>query len=137
MKKALFLALIALVSLLASACGSSEPVAIESVTLSRDDGSGSPGETVTAFSPSDRVFHATIQLNRIETGLKVKLAWIAVDAGGAQNELIDESEFTGLAVNTINGQIELPQDWPTGKYRLDIFLNDELKRSVDFTVDAA
>lgn len=135
MKKTQLLILLLLVGLLASACGSSEPVSIESVVLSRDDGSGDPGETVTAFAPEDHIFHATIQLNRIETGLKVKLVWVAVDAGGQQNTNIDESEFTGLAVNTINGEIELPRDWPTGTYRLDIYLNDELKQSVNFKVE--
>jgi hypothetical protein len=76
-----------------------------------------------------------VELNRIETGLKVKLVWIAVDAGGEKNFEIDHAEFTSLAVNIVNGQIELPNDWPVGKYRLDIYLNDALAKSVDFAVE--
>ena len=118
-----------------AACGGGGPVTIQSVRLARDNGSGETGETVTRFSPGDHIFHAVVELNRIETGLKVKLVWIAVDAGGEKNFEIDRAEFTSLAVNIINGQIELPNDWPVGKYRLDIYLNDALAKSVDFAVE--
>jgi hypothetical protein len=121
--------------LLLSACGgSSEPLKIDSVTLAKDDGSGNAGQTVTGFAPGDHVLHATVTLNHLETGLKVKLSWIAVDAGGETNTEIANSEFTALVGNVINGQVSLPNDWPTGKYRLDIYLNDKLAQSVDFTV---
>ena len=134
MKKGLlFLGLFCLM-LLAACSGSSDPIKINSVTLARDDGSGNAGETVTQFSPTDHTFYAVVTLNRIETGLKVKLTWVAVDAGGQTNKTIDSAEFTSLAANTVNGKISLPNDWPTGKYRLDIYLNDTLQQSVDFTV---
>ncbi len=135
MKKILlFVGLLCL--LLLSACGGSdEPLKIDSVTLNKDDGSGNAGEAVTSFSPTDHVFYTVVTLNRIETGLKVKLSWIAVDADGqTPNTVIIEKEFTGLAVNVITGNVSLPNDWPTGKYRLDIYLNDSLAKSVDFTV---
>ena len=117
------------------AAASSGPVAVQNVRLARDNGSGEAGETVTGFSPSDHVFHAVVELNRIETGLKVKLAWVAVDAGGEQGFEIDSTEFTSLAANVVNGRIELPNDWPVGSYRLDIYLNDTLAKSVEFTVE--
>jgi hypothetical protein len=134
MKKWLLFLLLVTLAALTACSGSSEPVKIDSVTLARDDGNGNAGEAVTSFKPTDHIFHATVKLNRIETGLKVKLSWIAVDAGGTKDTEIDHAEFTSLAANVINGKIELPNDWPTGKYRLDIYLNDKLAQSVDFTV---
>ena len=134
MKKGLLFFGLFCLMLLGACSGSSGPVKIDSVTLARDDGSGNAGETVTNFSPTDHVFHATVTLNHIETDLKVKLTWVAVDANGQTNQTIGSSEFTALAGNVINGQASLPNDWPTGKYRLDIYLNDTLQQSVAFNV---
>ena len=135
MKKTLLvLGLVCLMVLGACGAASTEPLKIDSVTLARDDGSGNAGETVTEFKPTDHDFHATIKLNRIEGGLKVKLTWIVVDAGGSTNRVLDNSEFTALAGNVVNGKASLPNDWPTGKYRLDVYLNDKLAQSVDFNV---
>jgi len=135
MKKTLLvLGLVCLMVLGACGAASTEPLKIDSVTLARDDGSGNAGETVTEFKPTDHDFHATVKLNRIEGGLKVKLTWVVVDAGGNTNRVLDSSEFTALAANVVNGKVSLPNDWPTGKYRLDIYLNDKLAQSVDFDV---
>ena len=62
------------------------------------------------------------------------MVWTAVDTSAGQNVEVAQKEFTGMAVNSIKAQVELPSDWPTGKYRLDIYLNDALGKSVDFTV---
>ena len=137
MNKRLLLSLGLLCLLLLSACGgSSGPVKISSITFARDDGSGNAGDTVTDFKPSDHVLHATVTLDHIETGLKVKLTWVAVEAGGETNTEIASYEFSALAGNVINGQASLPNDWPTGKYRLDVYLNDKLTQSANFNVAA-
>jgi hypothetical protein len=120
----------------AVACGggSSEPLAVQTVTLHRDDGAGKPGDKVDSFTPKDHIFHAKIQLNRIESGLKAKLVWIAVDTTEGKNVEVAQTEFSSLAVNQIDGKVELPNDWPAGKYRLDIYLNDKVAKSVEFSV---
>jgi hypothetical protein len=113
------------------ACGGdSSPLTVQKVTLSRTEG----GEAVTSFSTTDRIFYAAIELSRIETGLTAKTAWIAVDTTGGQNIEIAQKEFSSLAVNTIKAQVELPRDWPTGKYKLDISLNGALAKTVEFSV---
>ena len=138
MNKKLLLSFGLLCLLLVSACGgSSGPAKINSITFARDDGSGNAGATVTDFKPSDHVLHATVTLDHLETGLKVKLSWVAVDAGGATNKEIANTEFSALVGNVINGQASLPNDWPTGKYRLDVYLNDKLTQSANFNVVAS
>ncbi len=126
------LALIMLVvfSVILSACGASGPLTVTSVALSNSDG----GAATTTFSPSDSTIYAKVQLSRIETGLTAKVVWTAVDTSAGQNVEVANKEFTGLAVNVINAQVSLPQDWPTGSYKLDVYLNGTLANTTPFTI---
>lgn len=114
-----------------SACGGGGPLAVQSVALAATEG----GTPVTAFSASDHVIHAAIELNRIEPGLTAKVVWTAVDTTAGQGIEVAQNEFTSLAANNIKAQVELPNDWPTGTYKLDIYLNGSLAKTVDFTVE--
>lgn len=118
------------------ACNNSNaPLAIESVTFHRDDGSGGPGEEVKAFKPADRVFHAEIKLNKIEKDLKARLVWTAVDTAGGKNIEVGAADVAVGLANNISGKLELPQDWPVGAYKLDILLNGQPAKSVQFKVE--
>lgn len=120
-----------LVCVFFSACSSGgDPLSVQKVTLSRSEG----GEALTSFSPTDRTLYAAIELSRIETGLTAKTVWTAVDTAGGQNVEIASKEFSSLAINTIKAQVELPRDWPTGKYKLDIYLSGTIAKTVEFTV---
>ena len=113
-----------------AACGASGPLAVQKVTLSTSEG----GSAVTAFKPTDHIFYAAIELNRVDAGLTAKTVWTAVDTTDGQNVEIAQKEFSSLAANLIKAQVELPRDWPTGKYKLDISLNGTLAKTVEFTV---
>src|SRR5579862_7482183 len=128
-KVVLLLGLVCLV-MLAACSGSSGPLKIDSVTLARDDGNGNAGETVTSFSPSDRTLHAVAKLNQIVSGVKVTFTWVAVDAGGETNQPIESVDDTPAAANVDESKLTLPHDWPTGKYRLDVYLDGTLAQSV-------
>jgi hypothetical protein len=106
------------------------PLTVQSVTFSKTEG----GPAVTAFRPTDRIFYAAVKLNRVEAGLKVKTVWSAVDTTAGKDIEIARKEFTGLVLNLIKAQVELPRDWPTGKYKLDIFLNGALGKTAEFLV---
>ncbi|MCU0506757.1 MAG: hypothetical protein MUE82_13540 [Chloroflexi bacterium] len=113
-----------------SACGDSGPLAVKNVTLSTTEG----GAATTTFSPSDHVIHAAIELNRIEPGLTARTVWTAVDTEAGQGIEVASNEFSSLAANTIQAKLELPNDWPTGTYKLDVYLNGSLATSVDYSV---
>ena len=119
-------------SMILSACGGAAagPLTVQSVTLARAAG----GAAVTTFSPADHGFYAAIELNRIETGLTAKVVWTAVATSAGQNTEVASKEFTALAGNVINASVELPQDWPTGSYKLDVYLNGALANTTAFTV---
>jgi ABC-type glycerol-3-phosphate transport system substrate-binding protein len=113
-----------------SACGGGGPLAVEEVVMSASEG----GPGATTFSPSDHTIYSEVRLNRVETGLTVKLVWTAVDTSAGQDIEVATKDFTSLAANTINAQVELPNDWPTGSYKLDIYLNGTLAKTADYSV---
>lgn len=120
---------------LVSACGPSGPVEVESITFHRDNGDGEQGEQVQNFEPSDETLYAEVKLNQIVNNTNIRLDWVAVDAGGEQNFVIDSTEFDALAVNVVNGSLAFDGDVPEGEYRLDVYINDELKDSAEFEVE--
>jgi len=129
----LLLMSVIVMSLMLSACGggaAAGPLTVQSVALSNASG----GAAATTFSPTDHTIYAAVQLNRIETGLTAKVVWTAVDTSAGQNVEVASKEFTGLAVNVIQAQVELPQDWPTGKYKLEVFLTGTLANTTEFTI---
>lgn len=93
---------------------------------------GDPQET-TVFS-QDEVFYAIADLANAPDDTITKAVWYAVDAEGVDpNFLIDEYEMThGDGIITF----ELSNDglWPLGTYKVDLFLNDKLDRTLEFSV---
>ncbi len=130
MRRLLLLLVLAATMVPLSACGDSGPLAVKNVTFSTTEG----GAATTTFSPTDRVIHAAIELSRLEPGLTAKTVWTAVDTEAGQGIEVASNEFTSLAANTIQAQLELPNDWPTGKYRLDVYLNGTLAKTAEYTV---
>ena len=75
-------------------------------------------------------------------GTHVKAIWTIVDAGGTENKKILEKEVE-ITVQTIEG-VEEPNrinfglthndPFPTGDYKAEIYLNDELVKTVEFKV---
>jgi len=60
--------------------------------------------------------------------------WYAVDAEGVDpNYFIAEAEYTGggeLTFDLVNNDML----WPVGKYKVEIYLNDELDKTLEFSV---
>src|SRR5579871_6551600 len=121
MKRVLFCFSLLALLLLAACGGSSGPVKIDSITLSKGDGSGNAGATaVTSFSPSDHDFHAMVKFENLASGVKVTFAWVAVNAGGETNKTIATVDVNAALANQADSDATLPTDWPTGQYRLDV-----------------
>ena len=36
--------------------------------------------------------------------------------------------------NIVHGHLSLPQDWPTGKYKVQVFVNGDLDRTINYTI---
>lgn len=115
---------------------SSNNVVIKDVHLYRDNGSGEPGDEVTSFKPSDRILHFEIDADNLPSGETVKWVFIAVDTSSGQNITITEIETDELlAGNQIFAQLSLPNDWPTGTYRADVYVGTEHIYTLDYSIE--
>jgi hypothetical protein len=109
---------------------------IKEIHMAKDDGQGSPGEETTSFAPGDRTIHAVTTLKDPKEGTQMKFAWWIVDAGGSKNEKIKEIDYTTKPnENVVHGHLTLPQDWPKGKYKVQIFVNGDLDKTVAYSIE--
>ena len=114
------------------ACGGSISTAnIRRAWLSPDK-SGSP-ET-TEFSQDQQTFYCLVDLANAPDDTTVKAVWTAVNAEGIEpNFHLDESELT-TGDGTVTFNLANDQLWPTGSYKVDLYLNGELDRTLEFEV---
>ncbi len=128
--------LLAVLALIAStlACGVGGELSLENARMAFD----SEGKNVTtAFSPSD-VFYVVADLSNAPVGTVVDAKWAAVSVAGlAPNEVFyeqslrnDEEGFTG----TVYFQLFNDSLWPTGSYKVELYLNGALTQTVAFSV---
>lgn len=116
-------------------CGKKGPTTVESITLSRDDGSGKAGEAVESLKPSDRKFHAAVKLDKGDDA-KVKADLVAVDTpeGKNINVLSQDYDLAGIE-NSVDLTFSLPNDWPTGSYKIDVSVNGQPGKSKEFKIE--
>jgi hypothetical protein len=125
--------------LFASACsgGDKGPVSVASVQMTKDDGQGNDGAVVTGFHPNDGPMHCVATLNKIDSGSKIGISMIAIDAGGVKNQSILSTVVTTNGItNTGDGKFSLPRPWPVGKYQCAVTLNGAPAKTVNFQVTA-
>jgi hypothetical protein len=130
----LFLPLCAAFLVLAlSACSFSASSAnISSAKMATDKDGKHPTKT---FSP-DQPFYCIAELSNAPNDTKVRAVWTAVKAEGADaNTKIDEASATsgsGQLQFTLSNQ----GSWPTGDYKVDLYLNDakEPTKTLEFRV---
>jgi hypothetical protein len=105
------------------------------VIMAKDIG-GKPTTTFPADFP--KVF-ALFRTKGAKTGDKLRGVWIADDVGDAapKGTTIDERTLTAEG-DTDDGMFSLskPTDgWPVGKYKLEIYVNDQLNTTVKFAIE--
>ena len=119
----LFLAVCAaLVVLLLPACSfSTSTASISDATMARDEDGEKPTKT---FSP-DEPFYCIVELSNAPDDTKVRASWTAVKAEGAEpNTKIDEASATSGGGDQIQFNLSNQGPWPTGDYKVDLYLND-------------
>ena len=121
------------IALVTLACEFSASTAkIDSVTLTADENNV---QATQVFSSSD-VFYAVVVTKNAPDDTKVKAVWVAVQAEGVDpNYTIMEKEMISDGNDTFTFSLSNDNLWPVGKYRVDIYLNDTLDQSVEFSVE--
>jgi hypothetical protein len=124
--------ILAVILALNVACGFSASTAnIKEAKMARDNEGAQP---TTTFAPTDTTFFCNIDLANAPDDTKIKAVWTAVQVEGADPEtLIDQSELTAGS-GTLHFKLATNSSWPAGKYKVDLYLNDKLDRTVEFQV---
>jgi hypothetical protein len=136
MRRLALLILLCTLAVAVSACEfSASTASITSAELARGYADGKATGSSTTFAPSDTPLHYVVTLGSAPDDTKVKAVWTIVDAGDGQfkDQKLDETELqsgSGVLNFTLAGK----QEWPVGKYKVDLFLNDKLDRTADFLV---
>lgn len=122
---------IALVMLTILACGFSVSTAnIKGAKMARDYDGNQP---TTVFAP-DETFYCVVELANAPDDTTVKASWTAVEVEGVEpNLFIDETELT-TGSGTLHFELSNDNLWPTGKYKVDLYLDGKLERTLDFEV---
>ena len=111
-------------------------VYIDTINMAKDD-NGEPGESATSFAPDEHTVHCVITLNKAKAGTKVKFTWIAVDVEGmTKNDEIKVIDYTTNSFeNRVHAHLMLPKDWPKGKYKVEVYINNALDKTISYTVE--
>lgn len=126
------LAAITILVLAALACGGSFSTAKISSAIMTADDAGTQQTTVFA---QDQTFYCTVELANTPEDTKLKAVWTAIEVEGEQpNLLLDQTEVTAGNQNIFTFNLSNNQLWPTGKYKVDLYLNDTLDRTLEFEV---
>ena len=109
--------------------------AIKEIHMAKDDGNGAPGGETDTFAPGDRTIHCVATLKNAKSGTQMKFSWWIVDADNTKNQKIKDIDYTtGAPENVIHGHLTLPQDWPAGKYKVQVYVNGDLDRTLAYSV---
>jgi hypothetical protein len=119
--------------LVSLACGGTVSTAKISNAYLTANSDGSDETTV--FSPSD-TFHAIVELKNAPDDTTLKAIWIAVDVPDVDPDyVIEETSTTSDGNDVITFDLSNDATWPTGSYKVDIYMNDKLERTLEFTVE--
>lgn len=112
------------------------PMRVADVTLAKGYNNETAVNPTTTFSPTDNPLHSVVKLENTTAGARITGVWTVIDAGGEQNFEIGRKELTLEAGSTYTAHFtaELNQDWPEGKYKFELLVNDKLEKTVNFTV---
>jgi hypothetical protein len=109
---------------------------IKEINMARDNGRGAPADETNSFSPEDHTVHCVVKLKEAKSGTQMRFSWWIVDADGATNQKIKDIDYTTKTLeNIVHGHLTLPQDWPQGKYKVQVYVNGDLDRTVNYTVN--
>lgn len=109
---------------------------VKEIHMAKDDGNGDPGEETNSFSPGDRTIHCVVKLNEAKARTKLKFSWWIVDADGTKDQKVKDIEYTTRALeNIVHAHLTLPQDWPKGKYKVEIYVDGNLEKTLGYVVD--
>ena len=104
--------------------------------MAKDNGRGAPADETSTFEAGDRTVHCVVKLKQAKGGTQMKFSWWIVDAEGSKNQKIKDIDYSTKPLeNIVHGHLTLPQDWPIGKYKVQVYVNGDLDRTVEYAIE--
>ncbi len=123
-------------ALLLAACSREVSLSTANIADARLTKDEAGTQSTTTFRPED-VFYLKVGLANAPDDTKVKAVWTAIDAQDADpNTRLDDAELTSGSA-TLTFDLQNDQPWPAGSYKVDVYLNDKLDRTLEFNVEGA
>jgi hypothetical protein len=87
-------------------------------------------------APGDPTVYCVVHLNKAKAGTKLRFVWKAVEVEGVESGLILKVHYvTKTFENKVNAHLTKPADWPTGSYKVEVYVNGALDKTVSYTVE--
>jgi hypothetical protein len=115
------------------ACGGEVNVssaAVADAYMSTDE----DGASRTTVYAQDATFYAQVDLQNAPDDTALKAVWTAVDVQDTEAGLVINETETTTGSDLIHFSLGNDSLWPTGTYKVDIYLNNELVNTLDFSV---
>jgi hypothetical protein len=138
---ALFLVLV-LGSLLAACSASTANIQSADLGTGYDSGSQQVTGATTTFAPTDTTIHLVVKVANAPDDTTVRTVWTAADvpSQNLKDQKLGEKTYATKDIGTsIDFTLAGPggQQWPAGSYKVDVYLNDKLDRTLNYTVTGA
>lgn len=142
MKKFYVLLMVLVLGTMLSACSASTANITSAGTGTGFDGSANKvtGATTT-FDKTAPELHCVVSVANVPDGTTVRAVWTAVDTVDMNGKSIKDNKINELTKtlttdSTVDFNLTLPSsgEWPVGSYKVDVYLNDKLDRTLPFTV---
>jgi len=108
---------------------------IESATLAKGSDQNEPVDPTSVFAPDDLELHLVVKVANAVEGTSLKAVWYVVEVQDYEPQVIDEVPYTlGGGENVSDFTLTNDQPWPVGKYKVELYLNDQLDQTLEYEV---
>jgi hypothetical protein len=136
----LFMVLV-LGSLLAACSASTANITSAELGTGVDSSAGKATGVTTTFGKTAPGLHCVVTVANAPSGTVVKTTWTIVDAvdlsgNPVKDTKLKDVDYTFQSDGWSDFNLTPPStgEWPVGSYKVDIYLNDKLDRTLTFTV---
>jgi hypothetical protein len=116
-------------------------VVVGDVVLKNDDGLGNPAEETKLFLTTNRVQHFELAVSGyVGPGTKMKWVFTTMDTMAGKGYALGVTDLVvreGMLAQRLRAHVEpdTPYGWPVGRYRAEVFIEDKLVQSRNYTVE--
>jgi hypothetical protein len=129
-QKRVMLALMAVMLAGLACAGSISTANIRDAWMATDD----TGEQKTTVYSPEQDFYCIAVLANAPDETRVKAVWTAVDVMGEDPDTYIYETETTSGDDTLSFSLTFESLWPTGEYKVDLYVNDELAETLIFEV---